>query len=175
MSTRTGRRVGLVVAVAVLLAAPTLALAQKDAASFGEGLGVTVTRPGQPAESAAPITVAPAGRAEESHALQKLRAQVAAAIGFLLRWGGGPSTAPPGALEPATPVLTGAHAGTVQTTALQPPWSGLGLERAPDGSVRAVTVRDLTVKPTDRPAVRGSARLLLDGPKVVKVEITPAP
>jgi len=150
----------LVLIVILALAVP--AVAQHDALKAGESFSIKVIRPGGETQELS-VAVTPRGKIgvirPPSLKPTKLQRPIVAALAFLVRWGKGQMTIPPGKhgkFDPATPVtIRGQHytAGGVKVVL-----PIVGLEMISGQS--AVLVRRIRLIPIDQsPVYQGAARL----------------
>jgi len=144
------RRLGLVTLVVLLTAG--LAGAQRDRLGVGEEFKVI-----RPDTSEYEITVKqdPGERPKTIQGefrAQKLPRHVQAALAFLLRWAGGPSTPPKVhrlALDPAMPVDVAGRLYALREVTVLPPVAGLSILRDPAGTPTGVAVRSIAVRTRD--------------------------
>lgn len=152
-----------------LLWAPVVADAQRDSMKMGESLGGAVTRATSPAPAEAfsidIVRSVGGGTVEQITGgdPQKLAPQIAGALGFLLRWGAGPSTAPPGSFNANTSLVLPESAGPLTVKDAQLLLPVRGLSRNTDGTV---SVRRMAVRTKDR-VVAGTAVLVVDAQGIV--------
>jgi len=151
-------RIGSIV-VALLILSLTPAWAQKDRLGVSEEFKAKVIRPDK---SEYEITVKQDPGERPKTIQGELRAQtlprhVQAALAFLLRWAGGPSTPPKVsrlALDPAMPVDVAGRLYALRDVTLVPPIVGLSILRDPGGTPTGVAVHSIAVR-TATGEVRG--------------------
>jgi hypothetical protein len=140
------------------------AVAQKDRLGIGETLGGKVIRGADRAEFDVELHTDDHGqvKTELKGELRyaKLPQHIRAALGFLVRWGRGPSTVTVRANpDPQTPVTVAGKTYALNDVRLLPPISGLSTVRAPDGAVAGVRVQSIAVELADGTVVKGAGLL----------------
>jgi hypothetical protein len=145
----------LVIALVTLgLAWPAASPAQRDRLGVGEDFKAKVIRP-DTSEYEITVKQEPGERPKTIQGelrAQKLPRQVQAALAFLIRWGGGPSTPPKVprlALDPATPVEVAGRLYALRDVTMLPPVVGLSILRDPAGTATGVAVRSIAVRTRD--------------------------
>lgn len=154
----------------------TDAHAQRDRMQMGERLGGQVTRASTntaPAPPAIDIVRGMAGAPEAALSggmtATKLSPKIQAALGFLLRWGQGPSTAPPGTFNAETPLALPGQSATIPVKDARLLLPVRGLSGTPEGGV---LVRQMAVS-TKAGVATGQGKLEMDAQgRVTRVTLT---
>lgn len=152
----------IVILMLLLLGVPELADAQRDKLGMGEALDARVTRSGV----ATIVETPPAPKLEGQATPTKLAPEVALALGFLVQWGKGQSTAPPSAFDPSVRLIVNGTAHTVTDARLVLPIRGLA--RVPEG----VRVTTMTVQLGASTIITGTGLVHVGRGRVTHVELT---